>query len=53
MAEVYRAAAQIILRKGYDATSINDIANELGISVNAVKCTLNSGLKKLRQKVGK
>ena len=32
LAEVYRAAAQIILRKGYDATSINDIANELGIT---------------------
>jgi AcrR family transcriptional regulator len=25
LAEVYRAAAQIILRKGYDATSINDM----------------------------
>ncbi|HXM36906.1 MAG TPA: TetR/AcrR family transcriptional regulator [Pyrinomonadaceae bacterium] len=32
MADVYRAAAQIILRKGYDATSINDIANELGMT---------------------
>src|SRR5712664_2471923 len=32
MAEVYRAAAQIILRKGYDATSINDIANALGMT---------------------
>jgi TetR/AcrR family transcriptional regulator, cholesterol catabolism regulator len=32
LAEVYRAAAQIILRKGYDATSINDIANELGMT---------------------
>jgi RNA polymerase sigma factor (sigma-70 family) len=32
---------------------LDRIANELGISVNAVKCTLNSGLKKLRQKVGK
>ena len=32
MAEVYRAAARIILRKGYDATSINDIANELGMT---------------------
>ena len=32
MAEVYRAAAQIILRKGYDATSISDIANELGMT---------------------
>lgn len=32
LAEVYRQAAQIILRKGYDATSINDIANELGMT---------------------
>src|SRR5215813_939249 len=32
LAEVYRAAAQIILRKGYDATSINDIANALGMT---------------------
>jgi AcrR family transcriptional regulator len=32
LAEVYRTAAQIILRKGYDATSINDIANALGIT---------------------
>src|SRR3989442_14833170 len=32
LAEVYRTAAQIILRKGYDATSINDIANELGMT---------------------
>src|SRR6202158_908119 len=31
-AEVYRTAAQIILRKGYDATSINDIANALGMT---------------------
>jgi AcrR family transcriptional regulator len=32
LAEIYRAAAQIILRKGYDATSVNDIANALGIT---------------------
>jgi AcrR family transcriptional regulator len=32
LAEVYRASAQIILRKGYDATSINDIANALGMT---------------------
>src|SRR6266853_1369141 len=32
LAEVYRTAAQIILRKGYDATSINDIANALGMT---------------------
>jgi AcrR family transcriptional regulator len=32
LAEVYRTAAQIILRKGYDATSINDIANGLGMT---------------------
>lgn len=31
-AEVYRAAAQIILRKGFDATSVNDIANALGMT---------------------
>lgn len=32
LAEIYRTAAQIILRKGYDATSVNDIANALGIT---------------------
>ena len=32
LAEVYLTAAQIILRMGYDATSINDIANSLGIT---------------------
>jgi AcrR family transcriptional regulator len=32
LAEVYRTAAEIILRKGYDATSINDIANALGMT---------------------
>src|SRR6267142_6383145 len=32
LAEVYRTAAQIILRKGYYATSINDIANALGMT---------------------
>jgi TetR/AcrR family transcriptional regulator, cholesterol catabolism regulator len=31
-AEIYRTAAQIILRKGYDATSVNDIASALGIT---------------------
>lgn len=31
-AEVYRTAAQIILRKGYDATSVSDIAEALGIT---------------------
>jgi AcrR family transcriptional regulator len=31
-AEVYRAAAQIILQKGYDATSVSDIAQALGIT---------------------
>ncbi len=30
LAEIYRTSAQIILRKGYDATSISDIANALG-----------------------
>jgi len=30
--EIYRTAAQIILRKGYDATSVNDIANALGMT---------------------
>jgi AcrR family transcriptional regulator len=32
LAEVYRTAAQIILQKGYDATSVNDIANALGMT---------------------
>lgn len=32
LAEIYRTAAQIILRKGYDATSVNDIANALGVT---------------------
>src|SRR5215212_972765 len=31
-AEVYRTAAKIILQKGYDATSVSDIANALGIT---------------------
>jgi AcrR family transcriptional regulator len=31
-AEVYRMAAQIILQKGYDATSVSDIAQALGIT---------------------
>jgi len=31
-AEVYRTAAQIILEKGYDATSVSDIAEALGIT---------------------
>jgi TetR/AcrR family transcriptional regulator, cholesterol catabolism regulator len=30
--EIYRTAAEIILRKGYDATSVNDIANALGMT---------------------
>lgn len=30
--EVYRTAAQIILQKGYDATSVSDIAAALGIT---------------------
>lgn len=30
--EVYRTAAEIILRKGYDATSVSDIAQALGIT---------------------
>jgi TetR/AcrR family transcriptional regulator, cholesterol catabolism regulator len=30
--EVYRTAAQIILEKGYDATSVSDIARALGIT---------------------
>lgn len=32
LAEIYRTAAQIILRKGFDATSVNDIANALGMT---------------------
>jgi AcrR family transcriptional regulator len=32
VAEIYRTAAQVILRKGYDATSVNDIANALGMT---------------------
>jgi AcrR family transcriptional regulator len=31
-AEVYRTAAKIILQKGYDATSVSDIAGALGIT---------------------
>ena len=31
-AEVYRTAAEIILQKGYDATSVSDIAEALGIT---------------------
>jgi AcrR family transcriptional regulator len=31
-AEVFRTAAQIILQKGYDATSVSDIAHALGIT---------------------
>jgi AcrR family transcriptional regulator len=31
-AEVYRTAAQIILQKGYDATSVSDIAQAMGIT---------------------
>src|SRR5262249_16040664 len=32
LAEIYRAAAQIICEKGYDATSMNDIAEAVGIT---------------------
>jgi len=32
LAEIYRAAAQIICDKGYDATSMNDIAEAVGIT---------------------
>src|SRR6516225_10191482 len=32
LAEIYHTAAAIILRKGYDATLVNDIANALGIT---------------------
>jgi AcrR family transcriptional regulator len=32
LAGIYRTAAEIILRKGYDATSVNDIANALGMT---------------------
>ncbi|HEX8920359.1 MAG TPA: TetR/AcrR family transcriptional regulator [Pyrinomonadaceae bacterium] len=32
LAEIYRTGAEIILRKGYDATSVNDIANALGMT---------------------
>jgi AcrR family transcriptional regulator len=31
-AEVYRTAAKIILEKGYDATSVSDIADAMGIT---------------------
>lgn len=31
-ADVYRTAAQMILQKGYDATSVSDIAHALGIT---------------------
>jgi AcrR family transcriptional regulator len=31
-AEIYRTAARIILQKGYDATSVSDIAEALGIT---------------------
>jgi len=62
LAEVYRTAAQIILRKGYDATSINDIANALGMTkaglyhyINVKKELLfdimNFGLDELEQEV--
>jgi AcrR family transcriptional regulator len=32
LVEIYRAAAQIICEKGYDATSMNDIAEAVGIT---------------------
>jgi AcrR family transcriptional regulator len=62
LAEVYRTAAQIILRKGYDATSINDIANALGMTkaglyhyINGKKVLLfdimNFGLDELDEEV--
>lgn len=64
LAEIYRTAAQIILRKGYDATSVNDIANALGITkaglyhyVSGKKDLLfdimNFGLDELDEEVGK
>ena len=64
LAEVYRTAAQIILRKGYDATSINDIANALGMTkaglyhyINGKKELLfdimNFGLDELDEEVAK
>src|SRR5437762_12850531 len=62
LAEIYRTAAQIILRKGYDATSVNDIANALGMTkaglyhyINGKKELLfnimNFGLDELREEV--
>src|SRR2546430_17620514 len=62
LAEIYRAAAQIILRKGYDATSVNDIANAVGMTkaglyhyINGKKELLfdimNFGLDELDQEV--
>ena len=62
LAEIYRAAAQIILRKGYDATSVNDIATALGMTkaglyhyINGKKELLfdimNFGLDELREEV--
>jgi TetR/AcrR family transcriptional regulator, cholesterol catabolism regulator len=64
LAEVYRTAAQIILRKGYDATSINDIADALGMTkaglyhyINGKKELLfdimNFGLDELDEEVAK
>jgi AcrR family transcriptional regulator len=32
LVEIYRTAARIILRKGYDATSVNDIASASGLT---------------------
>lgn len=32
LSEIYRAAAQVICEKGYDATSMNDIAEAVGIT---------------------
>src|SRR4051812_10529978 len=62
LAEIYRTAAQIILRKGYDATSVNDIANALGMTkaglyhyINGKKELLfdimNFGLNELEEEV--
>ena len=32
LAEIYRAAASLICEKGYDATSMNDIAEAVGLT---------------------
>ena len=60
LAEIYRTAAQIILRKGYDATSINDIANAVGMTkaglyhyINGKKELLFDIMPSLLQRVSK